>query len=64
MVPTLGIPKGALRLLGFINAYQQDMDRDMDYGENKVIYLLLKPEDMDYFREFLDAEYDRTDLLV
>ena len=41
MVPTLGIPKGALRTLGFINAYQQDMDRDLDYGENKVIYCYL-----------------------
>ena len=64
MVPTLQIPKGALRLLGFINAYQQDMDRDMDYGKDKVIYLLFKPEDTDYFREFLDAEYERTDLIV
>lgn len=64
MVPTLNIPKGALRTLGFINAYQQDMDRDMDYGEDKVIYLLFKPEDMAYFREFLDAEYDRTKFLI
>ena len=64
MVPTLGIPKGALRLLGFINAYQQDMDRDMDYGEGKVIYLLFKPDDLEYFREFMDAEYDRTSNLI
>ena len=64
MVPTLNIPKGALRTLGFINAYQQDMDREMDYGENKVIYLLFKPGDMAYFREFLDSEYDRTASLI
>jgi len=64
MVPTLGIPKGALRLLGFINAYQQDMDRDLDYGKGKVIYLLFKPDDMPYFREFLDSEYDRTELII
>ena len=64
MVPTLGIPKGALRTLGFINAYKQDMDRDLDYGENKVIYLLFKPDDVPYFGEFLDAEYERTPNLV
>jgi len=64
MVPTLNIPKGALRLLGFINAYQRDMDRDLDYGEDNVIYLLFKPEDMIYFREFLDAEYQRTSKII
>jgi len=64
MVPTLRIPKGALRSLGFINAFQQDMDADMDYGKDKVIYLLFKPDDMDIFREFLDTEYDRTDNII
>jgi hypothetical protein len=64
MVPTLNIPKGALRLLGFINAFQIDMDRESDYGEGKVVYLLFKPEDIDYFREFLDAEYERTNDVI
>lgn len=64
MVPTLNIPKGALRTLGFINAYQVDMDKAEDYGKNNVIYLLFKPDDMDYFREFLDAEYERTTNLI
>jgi len=64
MVPTLNIPKGALRTLGFINAFQQDMDTDLEYGKDKVIYLLFKPDDMEYFREFLDAEYDRTDNII
>ena len=64
MVPTLKIPKGALRLLGFINAFQYDIDREIDYGEGKVIYLLFKPDDIEYFREFLDAEYDRTEAII
>lgn len=64
MVPTLKIPKGALRLLGFINAFQYDIDREIDYGEGKVIYLLFKHDDIEYFREFLDAEYDRTEAII
>lgn len=64
MVPTLNIPKGALRLLGFINAYQIDMDRDLDYAKDRVIYLLFKPDDMVYFREFLDSEFERTKNII
>lgn len=64
MVPTLYIPKGALRSLGFINAFQQDMDTDLEYGKGKVIYLLFKPDDMDFFRDFLDDEYNRTDNII
>ena len=64
MVPTLKIPKGALRLLGFINEYQVDMDKEEDYGKDNVIYLLFAPKDMEYFREFLDAEYERTEDLI
>ena len=38
MVPTLKIPKGALRLLGFINAYQVDMDKEEDYGKDSIAW--------------------------
>ena len=61
MVPTLAIPKGALRATGFVNAFISDKDREEDYGKNKVIYLLFKPNDLDEFRLFVDNEYDRTE---
>lgn len=58
MVPTLKVPKDALRSNGFINAYIKDADRDDHYKDS--IYLLFKPENLDKFREFLDGEYERT----
>lgn len=58
MVPTLKAPKDALRSNGFVNAYIRDDERDDQY--DGCIYLLFKPENVDKFREFLDAEYDRT----
>lgn len=58
MVPTLKAPKDALRNNGFINAYIKDDDREDQYPG--CIYLLFKPENIDQFREFLDAEYERT----
>lgn len=58
MVPTLKAPKDALRANGFVNAYVQDGQRDDHY--DGCIYLLFKPENVDRFREFLDAEYERT----
>ena len=62
MVPTLKVPKDALRSNGFINAYIRDDRRDDDYKES--IYLLFKPKDLDKFREFLDNEYDRTKTVI
>lgn len=58
MVPTLKVPKDALRTNGFINAYIKDARREDHY--EGCIYLLFKPENLDKFREFLDAEYERT----
>lgn len=58
MVPTLKIPKDALKDNGFINGYVKDGNREMQY-EN-CIYLLFHPNDLDKFREFLDSEYERT----
>ena len=58
MVPTLKIPREALKINGFINGYVQDGSREVQY-EN-CIYLLFKPRDLDKFREFLDNEYERT----
>jgi anaerobic ribonucleoside-triphosphate reductase len=62
MVPTLKVPKDALRSNGFINAYIRDDRRDDQYKES--IYLLFKPKDLDKFREFLDSEYDRTKTII
>ena len=58
MVPTLKVPKDALKSNGFINAYIKDADKDVQYEDS--IYLLFKPENLDKFREFLDSEYERT----
>lgn len=58
MVPTLQVPKSALRNNGFINGYIKDELNNLDY-EN-VIFLLFKPTDVDGFKEFLDDEYERT----
>jgi hypothetical protein len=62
MVPTLRVPKDALKNNGFINGYIKD-DR-MQHGYDNCIYLLFKPEDLDKFREFLDNEYERTRTII
>jgi len=62
MVPTLKVPKDALRANGFINAYIKDDRREDQYKES--IYLLFKPKDLDKFREFLDNEYERTKTII
>lgn len=62
MVPTLKVPKDALRSNGFINAYIKDNRREDVYKES--VYLLFKPTDLDKFREFLDSEYERTKAVI
>ena len=62
MVPTLKVPKDALRSNGFINAYIKDNRREDQYKES--VYLLFKPTDLDKFREFLDSEYERTKAVI
>jgi anaerobic ribonucleoside-triphosphate reductase len=62
MVPTLKVPKNALKGNGFINAYIKDVRREEQYKE--CIYLLFKPENLDKFREFLDSEYERTKAVI
>lgn len=62
MVPTLKVPKDALKGNGFINAYIKDATKEDDYTE--CIYLLFRPENLDKFREFLDNEYERTKTII
>ena len=62
MVPTLKVPKDALRANGFINGYIKDDRREDQYKES--IYLLFKPKDLNKFREFLDNEYERTKNII
>lgn len=62
LVPTLGVPKGALVENGFINAFSKDSNSTL--YDSGVIYLLFKPENIDKFREFLQEEYERTDNIV
>lgn len=59
MVPTLKVPKDALRGNGFINAYVKDARKEGDDYKDSI-YLLFKPTDLNKFREFLDSEYERT----
>ena len=58
MVPTLKINRDDFSDNNFLNAYLEDVRRDIQY-ENAV-YLLFKPTNFDKFREFLDKEYERT----
>lgn len=58
MVPTLKIPKGALKDNGFINGFIKDETKDEEYTD--CIFLLFKPAQIDEFRVFLDEEYQRT----
>ncbi len=62
MVPTLKVPKDALRGNGFINAYIKDARKEDQY--KGCVYLLFKPENLDKFREFLDGEYERTKAVI
>ena len=62
MVPTLNIPRDAMRENGIINAYVKDESREVQY--EGCIYLLFRPDDLDKFREFLDSEYERTKAII
>ncbi len=62
MVPTLKIPKDALKSNNFLNAYIEDNRKKEQYTD--CIYLLFKPLDFDKFREFLDSEYERSDNVI
>ncbi len=62
MVPTLKVPKNALKDNGFLNGYIQDAERDIQYPDS--VYLLFLPSDIPKFREFLDEEYERTEQII
>jgi hypothetical protein len=62
IVPTLSIGKEKLIDNGFVNGYIKDGMRDTQY-ENAV-YILFKPKNLDKFRGFLDAEYERTKSII
>lgn len=62
MMPTLKIPRDALKSNGFINGYIKDEMRDVQYED--CIYLLFKPPNVDLFSEFLSSEYERTEQVI
>ena len=62
MVPTLQIPKDALKENGFINAYVQDLQTEELHKDS--VYLLFKPENLEKFRQFLENEYERTKSII
>ena len=62
IVPTLSIGRERLADNGYINGYIKDGRKEVQY--ESCVYLLFKPEDLDKFREFLDAEYERTKSII
>jgi len=61
IMPTLGINRDKLTEHGFINAYSK-MIGDVDH-EN-CIFILFKPSNPEKFQQFIDSEYERTDILI
>lgn len=61
-VPTLNIPREALKENNFINAYIGDCNKEVNY-ENSV-YLLFQPENATKFRHFLDEQYEQNKLII
>jgi len=62
IVPTLGIPLTILKSNGYINGYSKDSKRTEQYED--AVYLLFKPNDLLKFKDFLEAEYDRTEDII
>lgn len=62
IVPTLKIDKNQLKDNNFINAYIKDLTREEQYED--AAYLLFKPKDLELFKDFVDAEYDRTESII
>lgn len=62
MAPTLKLAGIEEEKHGFVNAFEKDATRDIQYED--VVYLVFKPENIDKFREFLDNEYERTENIV
>lgn len=62
IMPTLKIGKERLIANGFINAYSKDGQKEVQY--DNCIYILLKPENVDTFREFVNEEYERTKRII
>jgi hypothetical protein len=62
LLPTLKIPKEDIKKNGFINAYSFDSEKEIQYED--CIYVLFKPDDLDYFRDFLERERERTSNIV
>ena len=53
---------GELEEVGFLNAYIDDVHHEPHY--KKAVYLLFKPESMDYFRAYLMKEQDRHSMIL
>src|SRR5688572_10756927 len=62
IVPTLGINRDGLKSNGFLNGYIKDGRKDVQY-ENAA-YLLFRPVNLDKFKDFLDFEYERTQIII
>lgn len=62
MLPTLKIDRKKLTENNCINAYIKDEGQETSYKD--AIYVLFKPADLDIFKVFLDAEYERTEQLI
>jgi len=58
----IGLDKGRLEALGFINAYIDDKNHDPHYEDS--LYLLFQPKDLSLLEKFLRQERERTHLLL
>lgn len=64
IVPTLKLGKYGIKERGFINGFLYNELLDVKYEEDKFVYVLFKPEDLDSFQEFLDEQYTKSTNIV
>ena len=62
LVPPIQIDREKLKENNFLNAYSSDKMHEEVYED--AVHLLFKPNNIDRFREFLDAEYERTTMII
>lgn len=61
VVPTLGIERSRLQENGLINAYMNDMHRDIKY--ERAVYLLFRPLEKNKFEEFIEYARSKSNIL-
>jgi hypothetical protein len=62
LMPVLGIDRNKLEQHNFIDAFLDDVSKQPHY--DNCIYILFKPENLEYFQEFLELEKERYNEIV